>query len=81
MAATLVWINGPFGVGKTATAFELHRRLPGSAVCDPGHVGFGMRPMLSMIAPPTTKATAKASQAIRTPGSAASVSGLAECLI
>jgi hypothetical protein len=42
----LVWINGPFGVGKTATAFELHRRLPGSAVCDPGHVGLGMRRML-----------------------------------
>ena len=42
----LVWINGPFGVGKTATAFELSRRLPGSAVCDPGHVGFGMRRML-----------------------------------
>jgi len=38
----LVWINGSFGVGKTATAFELHRRLPGSAVCDPGHVGYGM---------------------------------------
>jgi hypothetical protein len=42
----LVWINGPFGVGNTATAFELNRRLPGSAVCDPGHVGFGMRRML-----------------------------------
>ncbi|HZZ53724.1 MAG TPA: hypothetical protein VFE26_05505 [Trebonia sp.] len=42
----LVWINGPSGVGKTATAFELHRRLPGSAVCDPGHVGLGMRRML-----------------------------------
>jgi hypothetical protein len=37
--------------------------------------------MLPMITPPTTKATAKANQAIRTPGSAASVSGLAECLI
>ena len=43
---TLVWINGPCGVGKTATAFELHRRLPGSVVCDPEHVGFGMRRML-----------------------------------
>ena len=43
---TLVWINGPCGVGKTATAFELHRRLPGSVVCDPGHMGFGMRRML-----------------------------------
>lgn len=42
----LVWINGPCGVGKTATAFELHRRLPGSVVCDPAHVGFGMRRML-----------------------------------
>jgi hypothetical protein len=42
----LVWINGPFGVGKTATAFELNRRLPGSAVCNPEHVGYGMRKML-----------------------------------
>lgn len=42
----LVWINGPCGVGKTATAFELNRRLPGSVVCDPAHVGFGMRRML-----------------------------------
>lgn len=42
----LIWLNGPFGVGKTATAFELNRRLPGSAVCDPAHVGYGMRRML-----------------------------------
>ena len=46
MGGMLVWINGPFGGGKTATAYELHRRLPGSAVCDPAHVGFGMRRML-----------------------------------
>jgi hypothetical protein len=38
----LVWINGPFGGGKTATAYELARRLPGSVVCDPEHVGFGL---------------------------------------
>ena len=38
----LVWINGPFGVGKTQTAHELHRRLPGSVICDPEHVGFGL---------------------------------------
>jgi hypothetical protein len=43
---TLVWINGPEGVGKTATAFELDRRLPGSAVCDPGYVGSAMKRML-----------------------------------
>jgi hypothetical protein len=42
----LVWINGPFGGGKTATAFELERRLPGSVVCDPELLGFGLRRML-----------------------------------
>jgi hypothetical protein len=36
----------PEGVGKTATAFELNRRLPGSAVCDPGYVGSAMKRML-----------------------------------
>ncbi|MBW0013868.1 AAA family ATPase [Mycobacterium sp.] len=38
----LVWINGPFGGGKTQTAFELHRRLPDSVVCDPEEIGFGL---------------------------------------
>ena len=42
----LVWINGPFGGGKTATAFELQRRLPGSMICDPEHLGFGLHRML-----------------------------------
>ena len=42
----LLWINGPCGVGKTATAFELNRRLPGSVVCDPEPVGYGMLRML-----------------------------------
>lgn len=48
----LLWINGPFGGGKTATAFELSRRLPGSVVCDPEFVGFGMRRVL----PPVLRA-------------------------
>jgi hypothetical protein len=48
----LMWINGPFGGGKTATAFELQRRLPGSIVCDPEHLGFGLRRML----PPAMRA-------------------------
>jgi AAA domain len=39
----LLWINGPFGGGKTQTAYELRRRMPGSVVCDPEHVGFGLR--------------------------------------
>ncbi|MGW5255207.1 AAA family ATPase [Streptomyces sp. NPDC004012] len=38
----LLWINGPFGGGKTQTAHEIQRRLPGSVVCDPEHVGFGL---------------------------------------
>jgi hypothetical protein len=46
VVVVLVWINGPFGGGKTATAFELQRRLPGSVVCDPEHLGFGLRRML-----------------------------------
>lgn len=42
----IVWLNGPFGGGKTQTAYEMHRRLPGSVVCDPEHVGFGLHRML-----------------------------------
>jgi AAA domain len=38
----LVWINGPFGGGKTQTAHEIQRRLPGSIICDPEHIGFGL---------------------------------------
>jgi hypothetical protein len=38
----LVWINGPFGGGKTQTAHELRRRWAGSVLCDPEMVGFGL---------------------------------------
>ncbi|XVQ87843.1 AAA family ATPase [Microbispora siamensis] len=41
----LLWINGPFGGGKTQTAYEIQRRLPGSVVCDPEYVGFGIHRM------------------------------------
>lgn len=41
----LLWINGPFGGGKTQTAHELRRRLPGSVICDPEHPGFGLHRM------------------------------------
>jgi hypothetical protein len=41
----LLWINGPFGGGKTQTAHELQRRLPGSVICDPEEVGFGLHRM------------------------------------
>jgi hypothetical protein len=42
----LLWINGPFGGGKTQTAHEIQRRLTGSVICDPEHAGFGLRRML-----------------------------------
>ncbi|MFW0784719.1 AAA family ATPase [Gordonia sp. CPCC 206044] len=42
----LVWINGAFGAGKTQTAFELHRRIPGSHVADPELIGYGIHRML-----------------------------------
>ncbi|MFF3415254.1 AAA family ATPase [Streptomyces sp. NPDC002698] len=42
----LLWINGPFGGGKTQTAHEIQRRLPGGVICDPEHAGFGLRRML-----------------------------------
>jgi len=43
---TLIWINGPNGAGKTQAAYNLHRRRPGSFLCDPEHIGFAMRRML-----------------------------------
>lgn len=42
----LLWLNGPFGGGKTKTAHELHRRLSGSVICDPEQVGFGLHRMM-----------------------------------
>jgi hypothetical protein len=42
----LIWLNGPHGVGKTQAAFELHRRIPGSFVCDPEHLSIGLSRML-----------------------------------
>lgn len=42
----LLWINGPFGGGKTQTAHEIARRLPGSVICDPERVGFGLHRMM-----------------------------------
>lgn len=39
----IIWINGAFGAGKTQTAYELHRRLPGSYVYDPENAGYFIR--------------------------------------
>jgi len=42
----LLWINGPFGGGKTAAACELQRRVDQSLVCDPEHLGYGLHQMV-----------------------------------
>lgn len=42
----LLWINGPFGGGKTHVAAEIAQRLPGTWVADPELVGFGLHRML-----------------------------------
>ncbi len=47
----LLWINGPFGGGKTHVAAEIRHRLPGTWVADPELVGFGLHRML----PPTLR--------------------------
>lgn len=42
----LVWINGPFGAGKTAVACELRRRIDRGVICDPERLGYGLHRML-----------------------------------
>lgn len=42
----LLWINGPFGGGKTQMAHEIRRRLTGSIICDPELLGFGLHRMM-----------------------------------
>jgi len=39
----IIWINGPFGVGKTTLAFELASQIENSFVFDPEEVGFMIR--------------------------------------
>lgn len=42
----IVWINGAYGVGKTQTVHELHRRIDDSHVADPELLGFALHKML-----------------------------------
>lgn len=43
----VVWINGAFGVGKTAVALELLPLLPNSILVDPEVIGFHLRDVLA----------------------------------
>lgn len=42
----IIWLNGPFGVGKTTAAAELVSRHPDWAIVDTEHVGYLLRPVL-----------------------------------
>ncbi|EPH9953487.1 TPA: putative tunicamycin resistance ATP-binding protein TmrD, partial [Klebsiella pneumoniae] len=36
----IIWINGPFGAGKTTLAERLRDRRPKSLIFDPEEIGF-----------------------------------------
>ena len=42
----LLWINGPFGGGKTHVAGEIQHRLPNTWIADPELAGFGLHRMM-----------------------------------
>ncbi|MEO3788241.1 AAA family ATPase [Actinocorallia sp. B10E7] len=42
----IIWLNGPFGAGKTTTAELLTRRIPGGLLYDPEEVGALVRRLL-----------------------------------
>jgi len=39
----IIWLNGPFGIGKTSTAHALLRRLPAALLYDPEPFGAALR--------------------------------------
>ncbi|MEE1744062.1 AAA family ATPase [Streptomyces sp. NPDC048161] len=39
----IIWVNGPFGGGKTTASRLLHQQLPTSLITDPEEVGFLLR--------------------------------------
>lgn len=47
----IVWLNGPFGGGKTTTAAELDALLPKAVVFDPEKVGEAVAPTLIGVEP------------------------------
>jgi ABC-type branched-subunit amino acid transport system ATPase component len=47
----IIWLNGTFGAGKTTTAAELTRWVPGARVFDTEHVGYMLRHVLEKAVP------------------------------
>jgi len=42
----IIWVNGPFGAGKSSVAAELLHRIPEATLFDPEEVGFMLRNLL-----------------------------------
>jgi AAA domain len=42
----IIWLNGPFGAGKTTLAEKLRERRPGSLLFDPEEIGFVVKTMV-----------------------------------
>jgi hypothetical protein len=47
----IVWLNGPFGIGKSTTAVALVRRLPDAMLYDPEIVGAALRRIIGPVDP------------------------------
>ncbi len=43
----IIWINGPFGAGKTTLAERLRDRRPKSLIFDPEEIGFVVKGVVS----------------------------------
>jgi len=47
----IVWLNGPFGVGKTTVAAELVRRRPAARAYDPEKLGWMLKRTVGVLRP------------------------------
>lgn len=47
----IVWINGPFGVGKSTLTVELCRREPAAKAFDPERIGWVLKRTLGLVRP------------------------------
>jgi len=45
----IIWLNGPFGIGKTSTAHALLRRVPAALLYDPELFGAALRTTVATI--------------------------------
>lgn len=43
IVVVILWLNGPFGVGKTSAADALLQRMPGALLFDPEPFGTALR--------------------------------------